>query len=66
MTAQQIKALRARLNMDRTEFARHLGLASRTSIWRLEEGGQKAKGPLLKLLQILDLQSREASRGKNP
>ena len=60
MTAETTTSIRQSLGLNETEFGRLLNL-SVSSLRRLERGQSQAKGPLLRLLQIL---RRNASLGR--
>lgn len=63
MTPEQIKSLRESLGLTQQEFARHIGLATRSAVCHLERGSKQPKGPLLALLRLLDEERRKRADG---
>ena len=62
MSPEDIRSLRAKLQMDRDEFAKKLGLSHRASVWKLEMGKTKPSGPLLALLRMIAEHEEEKER----
>lgn len=64
MKPEEIKALRESLGMTQQEFAKALGLATRSAACHLERGSKEPKGPLLVLLELLAGRRRAPRRAK--